>query len=432
MKTETLQQFKQSDRYKTVMQRSLGLDEKIDNVVKQIIADVSKRGDDALREYTKQYEQCDIMDFKVPADAVEIAYEKIDDTMVAALQLAANNITAVYKDQLPQSVEKSISPLPGVTVWRKWRPFDRIGAYVPGGKAVYPSSVLMNIIPAKVAGCGQNILITPPQSDGTVNPIILVAADIAGADEIYLAGGAQAIAALAYGTDSIPRVDKIVGPGNSYVTAAKMQVAYSGKVAIDSPAGPSEVLVIADETANPEFVAADIICDTEHGEDSAGVLVTTSFAMSQAVILAIEQQLKELVTAERVKKSLAAYGAFLVADDIDQAVDFANEYASEHTLIQTANSKAVADRITVAGSVFVGPYTCKSAGDYATGANHVLPTGGGARSYSGLSVLDFVRLVEYQEVTKAGLQSLRSTIETLATAEQLPAHKQSCSIRFNN
>lgn len=425
---EQLSQFTQSDRYTTVMQRSRSKNTSVIPVVQTIMDTVQQKGDAALFEYTQQFDNVTLTTLRVPPEAIAEAYEQVDASLVKALTQAADNIRAVHAKQIPTEAEQSVEPIPGVQVWRTWQPIERVGIYIPGGKAVYPSSVLMTGIPAQLAGCKQVIMVTPPQ----VAPSLLVAADIAGISEIYTVGGAQAIAALAYGTATIPKVSKIVGPGNAYVAAAKVLAFSNGDVAIDSPAGPSEVLVLADDTANPAWVAADIICDTEHGDDSAGVLITTSQKLAEQVIVEINKQLADLPTADRVRASLQTYGAVLVADSLTEAIRFTNTYASEHTIVVTEDAGNVATQITEAGSVFIGPYTCKAAGDYATGANHVLPTGGTAKMFSGLSIIDFMKLVEYQSVSEAGLTALRSTIETLATEEQLPAHKNSSAIRFQN
>lgn len=429
---ERLSQFTKSARYSTVMQRSRSKNSSVLPVVQTIMDTVQREGDTALLNYTQQFDKATITTLRVSSEAIKQAYTQVDPGLVEALQQAAANIRAVHAKQIPQGSEQAVEPVSGVEVWRTWQPIERVGLYIPGGKAVYPSSVLMTGIPAQLAGCKQVVMVTPPQLNGSISPSLLVAADIAGITEIYTVGGAQAIAALAYGTESIPKVSKIFGPGNAYVAAAKLLAYNQGDVAIDSPAGPSEVLVLADETVNPAWVAADIICDTEHGDDSAGVLVTTSETLAQAVINEIEKQLIDLPTADRVRASLQTYGAFVVTGTVAEAIEFANEYASEHTLVVTAEAREVAKQITNAGSVFIGPYACKAAGDYATGANHVLPTGGTAKMFSGLSTLDFMKLVEYQSVSEAGLTALRSTIETLATEEQLPAHKNSCAIRFLN
>ncbi len=434
LKVETLSEFTQSARYETVMQRSRSKNSSVIPAVQTIMGTVQAEGDAALRNYTQQFDNVSVMNLRVSADAIQQAYSQVDPALVEALQQAAANIRAVHAAQIPAGSEQAVEPIPGVQVWRKWQPIERVGVYIPGGKAVYPSSVLMTGIPAQLAGCQQVVMVTPPQSavvnTGSIAPSLLVAADIAGITEIYTVGGAQAIAALAYGTESIPKVSKIFGPGNAYVAAAKLLAYSQGDVAIDSPAGPSEVLVLADDAANPAWVAADIICDTEHGDDSAGVVVTTSESLASAVIQEIEKQLVDLPTAERVRASLKTYGAIIVTNTLAEAIEFANIYASEHTLVVTANAVKAAEQITNAGSVFIGPYACKAAGDYATGANHVLPTGGTAKMFSGLSTLDFMKLVEYQSVSEAGLTALHSTIETLATEEQLPAHKNSCAIRF--
>lgn len=430
MNIETLKQFKQSSRYTTVMQRSRSANAMVLPAVQDIMDAVKLEGDAAVLRYTAQYDKAKLTSLKVAAKEIKAAYKKVDQTVIEALTKAAENITTVHAAQVPTSSEDSATPVNGVKVRRRWQPIERVGLYVPGGKAVYPSSVLMTAIPAKIAGCEQIIITTPPQPDGSIAPSILVAADIAGVTEIYKVGGAQAIAALTYGTEIIPKAYKIFGPGNAYVAAAKLLAFSTGEVAIDAPAGPSEVLILADDTANPRWVAADIVCDTEHGDDSAGVLVTTSQTLAEQVALEIEDILTTLPTADRVNVSLESYGAMIVTETLEEAIDFANDYASEHTLVMTEQPELVAEKIINAGSVFVGPYACKASGDYATGSNHVLPTAGAAKMFSGLSTLDFLRLVEYQSVSKEGLQQLRSIIEPLAIEEQLPGHAYSSAVRF--
>lgn len=430
MNIESLQQFRQSARYQTVMQRSRSNQANVIDIVNAIISDVKQRGDVALIEYTQQFDGVLLSDLQVTQTEIDVAVDLVDASVLAALDQSIANITAVHSTQLPTSPSDVVEPVPGISVWRSWQPIERVGIYVPGGKAVYPSSVLMTAIPAKLAGCASVVMVTPPRADGSVDPVVLVAATKAGVDAIYKVGGAQAIAALAYGTDTIPKVYKLFGPGNAYVAAAKLAVYATGSVAIDAPAGPSEVVVLADEKANSTFVAADIICDTEHGSDSAGVLVTTSRSLAESVMKEIEVQLERISTADRVRASLEQYGACIVTNTMQEAIQFVNEYAAEHVLVQTENPESVAQSITTAGSVYIGAYACKAAGDYATGANHVLPTGGSAKMFSALSVYEFLRVVEYQFVTQSGLAQIAPTITTLANIEQLPAHAQSCAVRL--
>ncbi len=430
LQVKTIQEFKKSMRYEKVMQRSGFGEGNVLSTVQSIMDDVRDRGDVAIDEYAEMFDGVRVTNLLVSTQAIQDAYTKVDQSIIEALQTAAQNITAVHKAQLPDNDPATVV-MPGVEVWRKYIAIETVGLYVPGGRAVYPSSVLMTAIPAKLAGCKRVVITTPPQPDGTIAPALLVAADIAGIEEIYTVGGAQAIAALVYGTKSIPKVSKIFGPGNSYVATAKLLAYSTGDVAIDSPAGPSEVLVIADDTASAEYIAADIMCDTEHGDDSAGIVITTSKELAQEVLQEIKKTYTQFPTADRIKKSLENYGAIVVVDTIEQAVQLANEYAAEHTLVQVRNATVIAKKIVNAGSVFIGNYSCKAAGDYATGSNHVLPTGGAAKMFSALSVLDFMKLIEYQLVSRDGLKELRPTIETLATVEQLPAHAYSSAVRFN-
>jgi len=432
MKLETLTQFKFSKRYSRVMARSASNSETVFDVVQPIVIDVQTKRDKALRLYTKQFDGATISNFRVSRDEIQKAYKQIHTELLRSLYTATDNIRIVHKAEIQTMTPSSIKPSTGVTIQKRWFPIERIGIYVPGGKATYPSSVLMNTIPAIIAGCTEIIMVTPPRPDGSIDPTVLVAADIAGVSEIYKVGGAQAIAALAYGTETVPKVYKIVGPGNAYVTSAKQLVANSGLVSIDSPAGPSEVLIIADKSANPKFVTADLVCDAEHGDDSTTIFITTSAKLGQTVIQEIKNLIPQFTTKSHIQKSIDRYGAFLLVNSLKQAIEFANGYAAEHVEIMTKNAQTVAKQIQNAGSVFIGDYTCKSAGDYATGANHVLPTSMSAKMYSGLSTYDFLKQVSYQTCTKRGLTAIRKSIEYLAEAEGLPAHKYSCSVRFRN
>jgi len=432
MQITKLSQFKKSKKYQIIMKRSRQDYELFLPVVKKIMAEVKNQGDLALKKYTQKFDGADLIDLTVSPKEIKEAYNLVDKNFLSALKQTIKKITTVHQQQLPATAEKTIKPSPGIKVWKKWQPIDKVGLYVPGGRALYPSSVLMNGLPAKIAGCPEIVIATPPQANGKIAPEILVTANEIGIKKIFKVGGIQAIAALTYGTKTVPKVYKIVGPGNSYVTTAKLYGLITGEVAIDSPAGPSENLIIADNTANPKLVAADLMCDSEHGPDSAAILVTNSKILAQKVAREIRNKINQFFTKNHIRKSLNKYSQIIITKSISECINFANEYAPEHLQIMTNNAKTIARKIKNAGSIFIGNYTCKSAGDYATGANHVLPTGGSAKMFSGLSVLDFVRLVEYQRCTKAGLKNIRQTIETFAKVENLPVHKYSCSVRFKS
>ncbi|MBT4120540.1 MAG: histidinol dehydrogenase [Candidatus Magasanikbacteria bacterium] len=430
MQIVNLKQFKKTDRYKKIMNRGKENYEDIFGLVQDIMKDVRKNGDKAVKKYTERFDKLNIQDTKVKKEEIQKAYTKVSKEFLRALEQTIKNITKVHQNQIPINAQNIIKPEPGIRVWKKWQPIEKVGLYVPGGRALYPSSVLMNAIPAIVAGCKQIIITTPPQKNGLIAPELLVAANKLGITEIYKIGGIQAIAALTYGTEIVPKVYKVVGPGNAYVTAAKLAGLMSGEIAIDSPAGPSEVFVIADEAANPKFVAADLMADAEHGPDSAPILITTSKKLAEKIWYEIKKNINKFDTQKNIQKSMKRYGLFALVTNIEEAIEFANDYAPEHIQIMTKNAQSIAKKITNAGSIFIGDYTCKSAGDYATGANHVLPTGGSAKMFSGLSVLDFVRLVEYQKCSKEGLEKISKSIQTFAEIEGLPAHKYSCNVRF--
>ncbi len=395
--------------YNKIINRSKAKIKKVSPGVQKIVEDVRKRGDPALREYTKKFDRADISDFRVSKEEFKEAKQGAGADVVKALENTKKNIEDFQKRQLKGgwSYRKG-----GAKLGQIVRPIESVGCYVPGGKASYPSTVLMAAVPATVAGVKRIAVTTPPQKDGRVNSAVLAACDIAGVDEVYRVGGAQAIAALAFGTDSIPRVHKIVGPGNVYVTAAKRLV--SDEVATDLPAGPSEVLIIADESANPGFVALDLAAQAEHDPDACAVLATTS---------------KKLATAVK-KETKNINGAILVTDSIEDAINFSNEYAPEHLQIMTKNPGKVLKKIKNAGSVFLGNYTPVACGDYASGTNHILPTGGFARAYSGLGVFDFVKFISVQEFDKTALRKLSRTIIVLAEAEGLEAHARSVKKRI--
>ncbi|WNV56634.1 histidinol dehydrogenase [Oscillospiraceae bacterium NTUH-002-81] len=396
--------------------------------VAAILADVKERRDAALFEYTKKFDGADISadNLVVTEEEIREAYETVDPSLVEIIRKALVNIRAYHEKQRRYSWFDSKPN--GSMLGQKITPLRRVGVYVPGGKAVYPSSVLMNIVPAKVAGVEEIVMTTPPGKDGKVNPTTLVAAKEAGADVIYKVGGAQAIAALAYGTESIPKVDKIVGPGNIYVALAKKAV--YGHVSIDSIAGPSEILIIADDTANPRYVAADLLSQAEHDEMASAILVTTSRRLAEEVSKEAEQFVAQLSRKEILQKSLDNYGYILIAETLDDAIDAANEIASEHLEIVTANAFEVMMKVRNAGAIFIGEYSSEPLGDYFAGPNHVLPTNGTAKFFSPLSVDDFIKKSSIIYYSKDALRPVHEDIIRFAEAEQLTAHANSIRVRF--
>lgn len=396
--------------------------------VAAILADVKERRDAALFEYTKKFDGADISadNLVVTEEEIREAYETVDPSLVEIIRKALVNIRAYHEKQRRYSWFDSKPN--GSMLGQKITPLRRVGVYVPGGKAVYPSSVLMNIVPAKVAGVEEIVMTTPPGKDGKVNPTTLVAAKEAGADVIYKVGGAQAIAALAYGTESIPKVDKIVGPGNIYVALAKKAV--YGHVSIDSIAGPSEILIIADDTANPRYVAADLLSQAEHDEMASAILVTTSRRLAEEVSKEAEQFVAQLSRKDILQKSLDNYGYILIAETLDDAIDAANEIASEHLEIVTANAFEVMMKVRNAGAIFIGEYSSEPLGDYFAGPNHVLPTNGTAKFFSPLSVDDFIKKSSIIYYSKDALRPVHEDIIRFAEAEQLTAHANSIRVRF--
>ena len=396
--------------------------------VQEILAHVKEEKDQAVFAYTKKFDHADITaaNIKVTEEEIEEAYKEVDPKLVEIIRKALLNIRTYHEKQRQYSWFDSKPD--GTILGQKVTPLHRVGVYVPGGKAVYPSSVLMNIVPAKVAGVDEIVMVTPPGKDGKVTPNTLVAAHEAGADVIYKVGGAQAIAALAYGTESIPKVDKIVGPGNIYVALAKKAV--YGYVSIDAIAGPSEILVIADETANPRFGAADLLSQAEHDELASAILVTTSEELARKVSDEVDGFLKELSRSEIIRKSLDNYGYILVADTMDDVIDIANEIASEHLEIQTKNPYDVMTKVRNAGAIFIGEYASEPLGDYFAGPNHVLPTNGTAKFFSPLSVDDFIKKSSIIGYSEEALRDIHKDIEAFAEAEQLTAHANSIKVRF--
>ena len=399
-----------------------------EQTVNDIIAKVRERGDEALFEYTKEFDKCEInqQTIRVSRQEIEEAYEKVDSELIRVMKKSAENITRFHEKQLHNSW--IVPEDNGTILGQKITPIAISGVYVPGGKAAYPSSVLMNVLPAKVAGVSRIIMTTPPGADGKVNPGTLVAADIAGVSEIYKVGGAQAIAAMAFGTESIPRVNKITGPGNIFVALAKK--ACFGFVSIDSIAGPSEILVLADETANPRFVAADLLSQAEHDEMASAILITTSKELAENVSDEVEQFTRQLSREEIIRKSLNNYGYILVAGNMDQAIDAANEIASEHLEILTKNPYETMTKIKNAGAIFLGEYSSEPLGDYFAGPNHILPTNGTAKFFSPLNVDDFLKKTSIISYSRDALKEVHKDIELFAEKEGLTAHANSIKVRF--
>ena len=396
--------------------------------VKEILDKVKEEKDAAVFAYTAKFDGAELTadTIEVTDAEIEEAYAQVDDTLLTVIRKAKDNIESYHAKQRQNSWFDSKPD--GTILGQKITPLHRVGVYVPGGKAVYPSSVLMNVMPAKVAGVDEIIMITPPGKNGKVSPNTLVAAKEAGVNKIYKVGGAQAIAALAYGTESIPKVDKIVGPGNIYVALAKKAV--YGHVSIDSIAGPSEILVVADETANPRYVAADLLSQAEHDELASAILVTTSEKLAHEVSDQVDGFLKELSRAEIISKSLDNYGYILLADTMEDVIDVANEIASEHLEIQTKNPFEVMTKIRNAGAIFIGEYASEPLGDYFAGPNHILPTNGTAKFFSPLSVDDFIKKSSIISYSREALQKVHKDIESVAKAEQLTAHANSIHVRF--
>ena len=396
--------------------------------VNEIIENVRANRDAAIFDYTKRFDGADINaeNILVTEDEIKEAYEKVDEKLLTVIRKALVNIRKYHEKQRQYSWFDSEES--GIILGQKVTALEKVGVYVPGGKAVYPSSVLMNIVPAKVAGVKTIVMTTPPGKDGKVNPATLVAAKEAGVDAIYKVGGAQAIAALAFGTESVPKVDKIVGPGNIYVALAKKAV--FGFVSIDSIAGPSEIMVLADETANPRFVAADLLSQAEHDEMASAILVTTSRDLAEQVSKEVEGFVAQLSRKEIIQKSLDNYGYILVAESMDEAIATVNEIASEHLEIVTANPFEVMTKIRNAGAIFIGEYSSEPLGDYFAGPNHVLPTNGTAKFFSPLSVDDFIKKSSIISYSKDALEKIHTDIEKFAEAEHLTAHANSIKVRF--
>ena len=410
--------------------RTRTLDEKLAESVKAIIRKVAENGDAALIEFTEKFDNAKLetASIQVTKEEIKAAYNRVSEEQIAAIKFMKNKVSGFEKQGINQFKLKTAQD--GIAIQSVLRPIESVGCYVPGGQAVYPSSVVMTAVPAKIAGVPRVVVCSPPNTEGAVHPLILVAADICEVNEIYKVGGAQAIAALAYGTETMKPVKKIVGPGSRYVTAAKVLV--SKDVAIDMPAGPSEVLVLADETADPEFVAWDMISQAEHGADSIAGLITTSQKLADTVAAQLERLAASAERGEIVRKALAEQAFIITCDSTEQMVELANVYAPEHLEIVTRSPAAVAEQVTSAGVILLGAYTPVPLSDYGSGTNHVLPTGGFGHAFSGLSALDFTRRVNVVESSKAGLLKVKSQVEVLTEAENLPNHYRAIDARFKD
>ena len=413
-------------QWQEILKRPVMNTENLFDTVRSVIDRVKEEGDRAVLDYEEKFDKVVLASLAVSEEEQQEAENLVSEDLKAAIRLAKQNIETFHAAQRFEG--KKVQTQPGVTCWQKAVAIEKVGLYIPGGTAPLFSTVLMLAVPARIAGCKEIVLCTPPGRDGKVHPAVLFAAKVAGVNRIFKAGGIQAIAAMAYGTESVPKVYKIFGPGNQYVTAAKQLVSLRD-VAIDMPAGPSEVEVLADETANPIFVAADLLSQAEHGVDSQAILITTSVELQQAVKVEVERQLALLPRKEIAEKSLAN-SKLIVVDSMEEAIELTNAYAPEHLIIETEDYLSVAERIVNAGSVFLGSLTPESAGDYASGTNHTLPTNGYAKAYSGVSLDSFIRKITFQEIKPEGLNIIGPAIELMAANEQLDAHKNAVSVRL--
>ncbi len=413
-------------QWPAILQRPVIDTESLEGAVSEVLRNVKAHGDEALRIYTERFDGLRLESLQVREAEIEAASGTLPEPLKVAIQTAKGNIERFHS--LQAETPDPVETMPGVRCWRKSVPIEKVGLYIPGGTAPLFSTVLMLAVPARLAGCREIVLCTPPRKDGSVHPAILYTANLVGVTRIFKVGGAQAIAALAYGTEAIPAVYKIFGPGNQYVTAAKQLVSRQG-VAIDMPAGPSEVLVCADETAKPAFAAADLLSQAEHGVDSQVVLVTFSVDMAKAVQAEVDKQLQALPRRDIARKALESSCAIVVPDR-DTAVEIINAYAPEHLILSVKEAEQMGEQVVNAGSVFLGNYTPESVGDYASGTNHTLPTNGYARMFSGVSLDSFVKKITFQELAKTGLQQLGPAVELMAEAEELMGHKNAVTIRL--
>jgi histidinol dehydrogenase len=418
--------YPEPSQWPALLQRPAFDHSALNDVVGEVLQSVRERGDAAVREYGMKFDSVSLNEFLVSEMETSEAERIISTELKQAINLACANISTFHAAQ--NTSLPTVETMPGVTCWQKALPIEKVGLYIPGGTAPLFSTVLMLALPARIAGCTEIVLCTPPNAQGKVHPAVLYAAKMAGVSKIFKIGGVQAIAAMAYGTESVPKVYKIFGPGNQYVTAAKQLVSLRD-VAIDMPAGPSEVEVLADETAVPAFVASDLLSQAEHGVDSQAILITTSEALASEVIAEVDAQLNLLSRKDLASKSLDN-SKIIVVRDMDEAVQATNEYAPEHLIVATKDYRNVANQITNAGSIFLGNYTPESAGDYASGTNHTLPTNGYAKMYSGVNLDSFRKKITYQEITPAGLNSIGPAIEIMAETESLTAHKNAVTLRL--
>ncbi|MBE7697810.1 histidinol dehydrogenase [Tenacibaculum finnmarkense] len=400
----------------------------LQETVQTVLNDVKINQNKALTKYAKLFDKVSLTSFEINQQEIEEADKLVSSALKEAIQLAKSNIEIFHTSQKEE--EKKVITTKGVTCWRKSVAIEKVGLYIPGGSAPLFSTILMLAIPAKIAGCKEIVLCTPPNKEGKVHPAILYTAQLVGVTKIFKVGGAQAIGAMAYGTETIPSVYKILGPGNQYVTKAKELVQQQG-IAIDMPAGPSEVLVIADQTSNAKFVASDLLSQAEHGADSQTVLLTTSTEIAQNILIEVNTQLKELSRREIAEKALEN-SFVIILNSSDEMISFSNEYAPEHLIIASENASTYIDKISNAGSVFLGNYSCESAGDYASGTNHTLPTNGYAKNYSGVSLDSFIKKITFQQVTKQGIATIGKAIELMAEAEGLQAHKNAVTLRLKD
>lgn len=417
--------YPNKDQWAELLARPAFDNSSLTETVRGVLNDVRTRGDVAVKEYELKFDKVELNSLCVSATEIEEAENLISTELKSAICAAKDNIArfhAAQDQELP-----TVETMPGVKCWQRAMPIQKVGLYIPGGTAPLFSTVLMLAVPAQIAGCTEIVLCSPPSKNGKIHPAVLYAAKVAGVSKIFKIGGVQAIAAMAYGTESVPKVYKIFGPGNQYVTAAKQEVSLRD-VAIDMPAGPSEVEVIADETANPAFVAADLLSQAEHGADSQAILITSSEALAQDVLCEVERQVKELPRIALAEKSLE-HSRIIVVRDLEEVIDITNEYAPEHLIISTKDYMQIADRIVNAGSLFLGHLTPESAGDYASGTNHTLPTSGYAHAYSGVNLDSFRKKMTYQEITPQGLENIAEIVETMAENEELFAHRNAMTLR---
>jgi histidinol dehydrogenase len=426
--TNNIYKFPARNEWKNLLKRPALEQKNLRNLIQDIFDEVKLNRDFALKSFSEKFDGVKVENFLVSKEEIEAASNEVSEDLKNAIKQAKDNIFKFHNSQ-KQEINK-IETQQGISCWRESRAIENVGLYIPGGTAPLFSTILMLAIPAKIAGCKNIVLCTPPQKDGSINPAILFTTKLCGIEKIYKIGGAQAVAGMTYGTETISKVDKIFGPGNQYVTAAK-ELAVENGVAIDMPAGPSEVLVIADETANPEFCAADLLSQAEHGMDSQVIFIATDEKIFDKTLEEIKLQVEELPRNEIAKKALEN-SRFILIDSVENALEFSNQYAPEHLILSVENSENYINLIENAGSVFLGNYSPEAAGDYATGTNHTLPTNGFARNYSGVSLDSFVKKITFQNLTQMGLQNIGKSVELMAEAEGLFAHKNAVSLRLKS